>query len=1401
MKTMYKLLILGFALNVSSVFAYNERSGSGIDQGSNGQKGSGVEHEKGAGCSPANTRLTMEFNAVSCQLETGGLLFLDRANGLATYRVPKTGLASAIYAGSLWMGGVDVNGQLKLAAVLYRQVGNDFWPGPLSTTLGTGNYDPHQVQSDSARRDYGDANIAPEVCLAYDKIYTIRKAEVIQFITWWQCSPNNPTPPTGGCTEPIDEPDSDVMLRIENWPGNPTPGIGDNLDQYLAPFYDNPTATNGLNGEYNAIDDGDYPWYDDIVGRDDILCGRDRRVSLFGDETHWWVFNDKGNIHTETSGDPIGMEIRAQAFAFATDDEVNNMTFYNYELINRGTQTLDSTFFAQYIDADLGGYSDDYVGCDVSRGLGYTYNGDNFDQTVSGKPGYGANPPAIGVDFFEGPYQNADGVDNPLVSATTPNATSVAIAAGGIVYGGIGTGYGDTIPDNERFGMRRFTYYTSTAQASQSDPSAAIQFYNYMKGKWRYGDAMVYGGTGFPGSSGATSIHSDYMFPNDSDTLKWATGGIAVPYTVWSEHEPSGPGSTPNPSGDRRFVQAAGPFTLRPGAVNNITVGIVYGRGTGGDLFSSVEAMERADTKAQALFDNCFKILEPPTAPQMDITELSNELIMVLTNPPSSLNYKEEYTQKDINIVPFIDDTIPADQYYHFEGYQIYQMVNSETSAADLDDRTKARMVAQCDIKNGVGKLVNFEFDEALGFSIPVEKVDGEDNGIRHSFRILNDAFASGDQGLVNYKTYYFMAVAYGYNNYKTYNPNDPTGLDGQKKPYLRSRVGTTGEALVPIAAIPHRVEEQSGGTIINAVYGETPRITRHDGKGNGNNALKLTTASENTIVQNGFMPEPEYDYGGAPITVKVIDPLNVAPGNYVCKFRDYTTAGTEPNGIDTASWTIYRYVNGTIVDQVNSDETIIRENEQVINSDVQKWGISVQIHQEQYKKVGTALAQDEYTEAISSSITYKDSSKLWVRFVEDDDLFYPTNWILDGTYSPTQASDCDPLDPAPHNYLNPCCYADIQGLAPEGMFSSLLSGGIAPQKLVASYCDYSPLAYPYTSYPSARAKARISYAPSIDIVITSDPSKWTRCPVIELGGDPALNVGGQTRGKLRKSPSVDKNGNPDGSGTYGLGWFPGYAIDLESGARLHMAFGENSFLGGENGSDMKWNPTDTYIDGNGIPAFGGQHVIYVYGYQVGTTGSPAYDGVNNWVYDRYMDGSSAELAKAVSSLMWVCNILTQSGHTAGETDVRLSVRVNKEYEDFNATGQNGGKPMYSWSMDDIQTVKGNTERMASVLDLINVVPNPYYAYSEYERTRLDNVVKITNLPDQCTINIYTISGKLVRTYKKDSSVPYQDWDLKNTKGIPIASGVYIIHVDVPGAGEKIVKFFGGVRQVDLENI
>ncbi len=174
--------------------------------------------------------------------------------------------------------------------------------------------------------------------------------------------------------------------------------------------------------------------------------------------------------------------------------------------------------------------------------------------------------------------------------------------------------------------------------------------------------------------------------------------------------------------------------------------------------------------------------------------------------------------------------------------------------------------------------------------------------------------------------------------------------------------------------------------------------------------------------------------------------------------------------------------------------------------------------------------------------------------------------------------------------------------------------------------------------------------------------------------------------------------------------------------------------------------------------------------------------------------------------MTWIANTVLADGYSFDDPseipcDIRMKLRVNKEYKDFTATGLNGGKPMYGWSMDDLKTTTNSVETLESVLDIINVVPNPYYAFSEYERNRLDTRVKITNLPDQCTVSIYNVSGKMIRQFKKDNPVTYIDWDLKNSIGIPIGSGVYLIHVEVPGVGEKIVKFFGGMRQLDLVNI
>jgi hypothetical protein len=72
-------------------------------------------------------------------------------------------------------------------------------------------------------------------------------------------------------------------------------------------------------------------------------------------------------------------------------------------------------------------------------------------------------------------------------------------------------------------------------------------------------------------------------------------------------------------------------------------------------------------------------------------------------------------------------------------------------------------------------------------------------------------------------------------------------------------------------------------------------------------------------------------------------------------------------------------------------------------------------------------------------------------------------------------------------------------------------------------------------------------------------------------------------------------------------------------------------------------------------------------------------------------------------------------------------------------------------------------------MELINIVPNPYYAFSKYEVNQLDNRVKITNLPSKCTISIFTLNGTLIRKFKRDTNVD-------NSAGSTTDVQTYLLH-------------------------
>jgi hypothetical protein len=90
----------------------------------------------------------------------------------------------------------------------------------------------------------------------------------------------------------------------------------------------------------------------------------------------------------------------------------------------------------------------------------------------------------------------------------------------------------------------------------------------------------------------------------------------------------------------------------------------------------------------------------------------------------------------------------------------------------------------------------------------------------------------------------------------------------------------------------------------------------------------------------------------------------------------------------------------------------------------------------------------------------------------------------------------------------------------------------------------------------------------------------------------------------------------------------------------------------------------------------------------------------------------------------------------------------------------------------------------------INVFPNPYYGANSWELNKYQRFVTFNHLPQVANFRIYTVSGTLVRTFSKNDGSQLAYWDLLNSNGLPVGSGMYIIHIQMPGLdnAEQILK-------------
>jgi hypothetical protein len=792
-----------------------------------------------------------------------------------------------------------------------------------------------------------------------------------------------------------------------------------------------------------------------------------------------------------------------------------------------------------------------------------------------------------------------------------------------------------------------------------------------------------------------------------------------------------------------------------------------------------------------------------PDAPTLDWIELDRELIVVLTNDTTgrSNNPHEDFT---LGVVNLPDGGV---NHYHFEGYRLFQLAGPEVTLADRDDPAKVREVCQVDRKNWVTAIFNWDTFSADGSPMPPGlyafhlQVDGQNEGIRHTFRITEDLFAHGDRRLVNHKRYYFAAVAYAHNEYA---PFDPFTGEGQSTAYLEGQ-GNIGDGNHPYyVVIPHPVVDRE----VKARYGGV-EVTRLAGIGNGGNFLDLNQESRDQIeaaVRAGqpFAGPLTYQGGKSPVEVRIYNPLAVKDGEYEITLVDTTMENDTLE--ESASW-VLRKLSDPGAPVVVSDRPINSPNEQLIAA----WGISVRIGQ--VPEVGAKADPTNGVVGYEEEYAGGPAAEPWIRGLPDG--FRPgESWLapyvfdyvangpgeVDEHYDPTQA------------------------------FSHIGPGTFVPYFL----CDWrnKNSGQPYITPAwtdrnngnnTVRQQSSLRALNNVDIVLTADKSLWSRCVIVESANRFYEENGFFAEGErvmfdLRDQPSVskfdnDNDGRPDVETNplpheeEGMGWFPGYAMDVETGERLNIFFGENSVYNGSflpelhNGGDMMFNPSsDIYVPVGGGQDFifnyvaGGQHFIYV-------TNEP-YDRCE-LLADRFEPSPSAlRKVAGLKKITWAgFVVIPPTVHMRPYADglipedVRIKLRVNNPYQVRAGTGDYNGYPTYRFRIEGQQATPLTPEGVADALDQIRIAPNPCSGAA--------GVARVINLPARCVVTLYTLDGRIVRQYQRDEQpepphgygipagqvTPDLELALSSANGARLVSGVYLLHVRADGLGERTLQW------------
>jgi hypothetical protein len=452
------------------------------------------------------------------------------------------------------------------------------------------------------------------------------------------------------------------------------------------------------------------PWVDvDGDGSYNPLPLGTDHPEFIGDQVLWFVSNDGDpayKLNFQTS--PLDVEIQTTMFGFDRPDVFGDMVFLKQLVINKGENTLVDTYMGLWSDPDLGNASDDYVGCDVSLGMGYVWN-EGADSTYDNLD---VGTPAAGYDFFQGPMVpcETDGAGNVTESEETCPAIGAKM-------------FGTRHPKMKNLKMSSFAFYIN-GDPTYTDPADENEGYNYLKG-------LRKDGSKYPVEIAGDLYDQKFCFygdPNDSaghSTANPVDGNYSV-------------------AADRRFLMSVGPFTMAPKDSQEVVFGIFHA--AGGDALSSVAYLKEVDALAQTAYDIDFALPDSPPAPNVTASAFTDQIILTWDSVAESYAATSEV---DL-------DASGNPTTFNFEGYNVYQY-ETATGAGNK------KRLATYDLVNGTTEIYDTVFNAELGENINIRTQFGSDSGLS-KFHVINADGLNGNSKLVTNRAYYYAVTAYGYN-------------------------------------------------------------------------------------------------------------------------------------------------------------------------------------------------------------------------------------------------------------------------------------------------------------------------------------------------------------------------------------------------------------------------------------------------------------------------------------------------------------------------------------------------------------------------------------------------------------------------------------------------------------